>query len=186
MLYLSYPEVWQHLNCATSKPHGGYSFKGYLGATKEKGVRYSQEEMLKFESSRLVTATTDESLMDGKKDLFDQYLGASVDAPFADCDKTYRSTGIGGSPIEWECKRQPLFTLSTMESEYVAASKCVCSIRFIHKLGFIDLHRKGPTKVHEDNSACVAISTKPGHKSRSKDIGVKYHNVREASMNGGR
>jgi hypothetical protein len=162
----------------------------YLRDTKEKGVRYSQEEMHKFESSRLVTATTDESLMEGKKDLFDQYLEASVDASFADCDKTYRSTSgfvvwFGGSPIEWECKRQPLVTLSTMESEYVAASKCVCSIRFIHKLvGFLGLNRKGPTKVHEDNSACVAISTKPVHKSRSKHIGVKYHNVREASMNG--
>ena len=72
-----------------------------------------------------------------------------------------------------------------MESEYVAASKCVCSIWFIHKLlNFLDLHRQGPTKCHEDNSACVAISTKPVHRSRSKHIGVKYHNVREASLNG--
>jgi hypothetical protein len=162
----------------------------YLRDTKEKGVRYSQKEMLKFESSRLVTATTDESMMNGKNDLFDQYLEAAVDASFADCDKTCRSTSgfvvwFGGSPIEWECKRQPLVTLSTMESEYVAASKCVCSIRFIHKLlNFLDLHRQGPTKCHEDNSACVAISTKPVHRSRSKHIGVKYHNVREASLNG--
>ena len=48
----------------------------------------------------------------------------------------------------------------------------------------MDLKRQGPTKVHEDNSACVAISTKPVHKSRSKHIGTKYHNVREASLNG--
>jgi len=162
----------------------------YLRDTKEKGIRYSQKEMHRFKSSRIVTATTDESMMDGKKEIFDQYLEAAVDASFADCCKTYRSTSgfvvwFGGSPIEWECKRQPLVTLSTMESEYVAASKCVCSIRFIHKLlNFLDLHRQGPTKCHEDNSACVAISTKPVHKSRSKHIGVKYHNVREASLNG--
>jgi hypothetical protein len=162
----------------------------YLRDTKEKGIRYSQKEMHRFKSSKIVTATTDESMMDGKKEIFDQYLEAAVDASFADCCKTYRSTSgfvvwFGGSPIEWECKRQPLVTLSTMESEYVAASKCVCSIRFIHKLlNFLDLHRQGPTKCHEDNSACVAISTKPVHKSRSKHIGVKYHNVREASLNG--
>ena len=29
----------------------------------------------------------------------------------------------GGFPIAWECKRQPLVTMSTMESEYVAASR---------------------------------------------------------------
>ena len=71
-----------------------------------------------------------------------------------------------------------------MESEYVAASKCVCSIRFLHKLlDFVNLGRKGSTKIHEDNSACIAITSKPVHRSRSKHIGVKYHNVREASQN---
>ena len=124
-----------------------------------------------------------------KSPIYDKHLRASVDSSFADCIKSYRSTSgfvvwFGGSPIEWECKRQPLVTLSTMESEYVAASKCVCSIRFLHKLiQFVNLDR-GTTKVHEDNASCVAISCKPVHRSRSKHIGAKYHNVREASTNG--
>jgi len=38
----------------------------------------------------------------------------------------YRSTSgfvvfFGSSPVDYECKRQPLLTMSTMESEYVAA-----------------------------------------------------------------
>ena len=124
-----------------------------------------------------------------EKKWYDQYLQAAVDSSFADCIETYRSTSgfvvwFGGSPIEWECKRQPLVTLSTMESEYVAASKCVCSIRFLKKLiEFVELG-KGTTKVHEDNAACVAVSSKPVHRSRSKHIGTKYHNVRDASSNG--
>jgi len=160
----------------------------YLRKTKHLGIRYSQAEMEKC--NKLVTASTDELLTKGEDVSYDQYLEAAVDASFADCVESYRSTSgfivwFGGSPVEWECKRQPLVTLSTMESEYVAASKCVSSIRFIHKLlEFLDLKRQGPTKVHEDNSACVAISTKPVHKSRSKHIGTKYHNVREASLNG--
>ena len=115
---------------------------------------------------------------------------AAVDASFADCDKTYRSTSgfvlwFGGTAIDWECKRQPLVTLSTMESEFVAASKLVCSIRFLHKLlAFVDLRRAGPTECHEDNAACIAVSMKPVHKQRSKHIGVKYMNVREATENG--
>jgi hypothetical protein len=160
----------------------------YLRRTKELGIRYSQAEMERH--NNLVTATTDEVFHTGDKTQHDQYLEAAVDASFSDCVVTYRSTSgyviwFGGSPVEWECKRQPLVTLSTMESEYVAASKCVSGIRFIHKLlEFLGLTRNGPTKVHEDNSACVAISTKPVHKSRSKHIGTKYHNVREASLNG--
>jgi hypothetical protein len=126
---------------------------------------------------------------DPDKVYYDKHLEASVDSSFADCIKTYRSTSgfvvwFGGSPIDWECKRQKLVTLSTMEAEYVAAAKCVCSIRFLKKLiDFVELE-KGTTKVHEDNSACVAVSTKPVHRSRSKHIGTKYHVVREASSRG--
>ena len=90
--------------------------------------------------AQLVTAQTDEEyISESGKSIFDQFLRAAVDASFADCDKTYRSTSgfvlwFGGTAIDWECKRQPLVTLSTMESEFVAASKLVCSIRFIRAL----------------------------------------------------
>ena len=162
----------------------------YLRDTKHLGIRYSQEDMIK--QRNILTATTDDHItdIDGENDLFDQFLKAAVDASFADCLKTFRSTSgfviwFGGSPVDWECKRQALVTLSTMESEYVAASKCVNSIRFLHKLmKFLDIDRQGPTAVDEDNSACISISTKTVHKSRSKHIGTKYHSVREACRNG--
>ena len=155
----------------------------YLQNTRTLGLEYSQKNMLDHE--KLVTAAVDE---DGN--IFDTVLHAAVDSSFADCSKTYRSTGgyvawFGGSPIEWECKRQSIVTLSTMEAEYVAASKCVCSIKFLHKLcNFVGLRRSGPTQVAEDNAACVAISTKPVHRQRSRFIGVKYANVREGCLNG--
>ena len=120
----------------------------------------------------------------------DQHFEAAVDASFADDKETYRSKSgfvvwFGGSPVDWECKRQPLVTMSTMESECVAASKCVLSINSLHKfLRFVELNRGGPTNVHKDNTACSAISTTPVHRARSKYIGAKYHNVREATQNG--
>ena len=71
-----------------------------------------------------------------------------------------------------ECKRQPLVTLGTMESEYVAASRCVSEIRFINKLtDWVGLDRQ-VRNVHEDNAACIAISANPVHKQRSKHIAV--------------
>ena len=161
----------------------------YLRDTDEIDLVYKQEVMLA--QIDLVTAQTDEEYTsESGKSIFDQFLCAAVDASFADCDKTYRSTSgfvlwFGGTAIDWECKRQPLVTLSTMESEFVAASKLVCSIRFLHKLlAFVDLRRAGPTECHEDNAACIAVSMKPVHKQRSKHIGVKYMNVREATENG--
>ena len=161
----------------------------YLRDTDELDLVYKQEVMLAQET--LVTAQTEEEYTsESGKSVFDQFLCAAVDASFADCDKTYRSTSgfvlwFGGTAIDWECKRQPLVTLSTMESEFVAASKLVCSIRFIHKLlNFVELRRIGPTECHEDNAACIAVSMKPVHKQRSKHIGVKYMNVREATENG--
>ena len=122
----------------------------YLRETADLDLVYDQENMLK--QSTMVTAQTDEEYLSNTgKSCFDQFLKAAVDASFADCEKSYRSTSgfvlwFGGSAVDWECKRQPLITLSTMESEFVAASKLVCSIRFIHKLlEFVDLKRLGPT-----------------------------------------
>ena len=155
----------------------------YLSKTKHLGIQHSQKRMLDF--ANLISAAVDE---DGN--IFDKVLHAAVDSSFADCSKTYRSTSgyivwFGGSPLEWECKRQSIVTLSTMEAEYVAASKCVCAIKFLHKLcEFVKLRRTGPTQVAEDNAACVAISTKPVHRQRSRFIGVKYANVREGCLTG--
>ena len=74
--------------------------------------------------------------------------------------------------------------MSTMESEYVAASRAVLEIRYINQLTeWMKIPRPNPVQCHEDNAACVAISTNPVHRQRSKHINVKYHNVREACLN---
>ena len=158
----------------------------YLKTTRTLGVCYRQESM---NADKTVTAAVEESSSAHHFPVHDDVLEAAADASFGDDPETYRSTGgfvvwFGGSPVDFECKRQPLVTMSTLESEYVCASRCVLSIRFLHKfLRFMELTRSGPTMLHEDNSACIAISNKPVHRMRSKHIGIKYHNVREAVQN---
>ena len=160
----------------------------YLKETRTLGIEYRQENM--HRQGPYVTAAVEHSASSHHHPTHDCVLEAAADASFADDPETYRSTGgfvvwFGGSPVDYECKRQPLVTMSTLESEYVCASRCVLSIRFIHKfMDFIGLSRIGPTRVHEDNAACIAISNKPVHRMRSKHIGIKYHNVREAVQNG--
>jgi len=182
--HMSKPELWHY--------KAAQHLLLYLRETRTLGLEYSQKKMLAH-TGPLITGTFDTN--DHDKDrrsykTFNDFLEGAVDASFADDDGTARSTSgfviwFCGMPVEFECKRQPLVTLSTMESEYVAASRCVLSVRFLHKfMDFVQLDRAGPTKVHEDNAACIAITAKPVHRSRSKHIAVKYHNVREAVENG--
>ena len=180
------------LSRAMSKPEL-WHFKGaqhlllYLKKTRELGITYSQYNMETHRNGVTASVEQHESNLTAK---IDRNLTASVDASFADDEETYRSTSgfvvfYGGSPVDYECKRQPLVTMSTMESEYVAASKCVLAILFLHKLlDFMGIEREGPTQVMEDNTACIAITGQPVHRSRSKHIGVKYHKLREACQNG--
>jgi len=154
----------------------------YLRETRNLGIIYDQKKMWAHEAR--ATAATEHR--------FGPYFEASTDASFADDEETHRSTSgfvvwFAGAPVEWECKRQPLATLSTiMESEFVAASRCVLAIRFLLKsLCFVDFPRDHPTRVLEDNAACIAIITdKPVHRQRSTHIGVKFMNVREAPLAG--
>ena len=160
------------LSRAMSNPDP-YHWKGaqmvlrYLRDTRELGIVHRQSEMIRQEKS---------------------FLTAAVDSSFADCDTTARSTSgyviwFGGSPLEYECKRQPLVTMSTCESEYVAASKCVNGIKALDKLlTWFGLKSDNPTIVHEDNSACIAVAANPVHKSRTRHIAIRYHNVRDACL----
>jgi hypothetical protein len=177
---MSKPDLWHF--------KGAQHLLLYLKKTREIGITYSQHNMEVHQNG--VSASVDCGASTGDSTKFDRHLTGSVDASFADDEETYRSTSgfvvfFGGSPVDYECKRQPLVTMSTMESEYVAACKCVLAILFLHKmLKFMGIEREGPTQVMEDNTACIAVAGQPVHKSRSKHIGTKYHKVREACQNG--
>jgi hypothetical protein len=138
-----------------------------LRSTRDLGIVHRQAEMMKHSGS---------------------FLTAAVDSSFADCEESARSTSgyviwFGGTPVEWECKRQPLVTMSTCESEYVAASKCVNGIKALDKvLTWFGLKKENPTIMHEDNSACIAVAANPVHKARTRHIAIRYHNVRDACL----
>ena len=180
------------LSRAMSKPEL-WHFKGaqhlllYLKKTRELGITYSQHNMETYRNGVTASVEQYEKNLESK---IDRDMTASVDASFADDEETYRSTSgfvifFGGSPVDYECKRQPLVTMSTMESEYVAACKCVLAILFLHKLLlFMGIEREGPTQVMEDNTACIAITGQPVHRSRSKHIGTKWHKLRETCQSG--
>jgi hypothetical protein len=117
-------------------------------------------------------------------------LRSYVDADFAGCIQTSRSTGgdvhmLAGGAISWSSKRQPLVTLSTTEAEYVALARAASECIWLRDLlSELKCPQSAPTTVHEDNQGCVALVMNPKFHARTKHIRLKYHFTREKQENG--
>ncbi len=107
------------------------------------------------------------------------------DADYAgDCD-TRRSTSgfvfvLNGAAVTWASRRQPIVALSTMESEYIAASdpsrEVIWLRRLLHELG---IEQTNPTPLLCDNESAISLTRNPESHKRSKHIDVRYHFIRE-------
>lgn len=110
------------------------------------------------------------------------------DADFANDVETRRSiTGyiffLAGGPITWSSKRQKLVTLSTTESEYVAASAAAKETIWLKKL-LRDLEY--PCKemiLYVDNQSTIKLTHNPEYHKRTKHIDIQYHYIREKVTN---
>ena len=117
-------------------------------------------------------------------------LSGYVDAAYANCDETARSTTgfvilLNGTAIMWRSKRQTMVTMSTAESEVVAASEAAREIMWLRKiLEELGFEQEKATKLNEDNQACVVIATKPEGKNRTRHLDTKYHYVVECVERG--
>ncbi|OWZ12871.1 hypothetical protein PHMEG_00013899 [Phytophthora megakarya] len=122
-------------------------------------------------------------MKDGISSKRDLQLEVYCDAAFA-CEKERKlSKGfvvfLNGCCIAWGSKKQPIVTLSTTESEYVALAhgikECIGLKQLIHELGF-DV---GNVIVHVDNQAAQHVAEGKGASQRSRHIDLRYHWVRE-------
>ena len=99
-----------------------------------------------------------------------------------------------GCPLQWKSKLQTQIALSTMESEYIALSLAMrelIAVRATLKEIFTHVFHspdakltysaiaKGfsipPSKVYEDNEACLKFASMPKMSPRTKHIAVPYH-----------
>ena len=114
-------------------------------------------------------------------------LEGFTDADFAtDADRRSR-TGIvckyAESPISWSSQKQASVSLSTCESEYIAASEGAKQLVWLRRL-FGDLANDGKPTLYVDNAGAVRLSKNPEFHKRSKHISVRYHFVRERYEDG--
>ena len=106
------------------------------------------------------------------------------DADWGGSTDDFRSTSggcyyLGQNLVGWSSKKQTSVTLSTAESEYVAAGACCAQLIWIKQMlsnyGIIQ------SKVHLycDNESAICIAKNPGQHSRTKHINIRHHFIRE-------
>lgn len=112
-------------------------------------------------------------------------LNAYSDADFAgDIDSRRSTTGyvfiFGGGAISWCSERQKSVSLSTTESEYMAASQCIREMVWINNALQEILNGKLQTiNFFMDNQSAIRLIKNPEFHKRSKHIDVRYHFIRE-------
>ena len=127
-----------------------------------------------------------------KRDGADRELHAYVDADWAGCPDTRRSTTgyvvkLAGSPVSWSSRRQRTVAMSTCEAEYVAGYKAAQEIIWIQNM-INDLRIEGleatSTPLLIDNNAALKLTRNPELHDRTKHIELKYHFLREMTLSG--
>jgi hypothetical protein len=87
---------------------------------------------------------------------------------------------LNGAAISWRSKQQATVSLSSAESEFIAASQCGQEVVYLREIlkGF-GAEQDNCTRVFEDNQACIAMSENTVHRERSRHIDVRKYHVRE-------
>src|SRR5215471_1283032 len=94
----------------------------------------------------------------------------------------------GNGAVSWSSKKQPIVTLSSTESEYVAlthAAKDAIWHRKLHsEFHFLLPSIQAPTTLFCDNQGAITISKDPAFHMRTKHIDTRFHFVRETITQG--
>ncbi len=89
-------------------------------------------------------------------------------------------TPLTGGAVSWKSRRQDCVSLSTSETEYVAASQCGQEVIYLREiLRDFGFPPTGPTRVYEDNLACVTMSENPVRRKYSRHIDIRRYFVRD-------
>jgi hypothetical protein len=107
----------------------------------------------------------------------------------ADWHVTHSTTGwaavLAGGAVAYGSKRQHCISLSSTESEIMAASQTACEIIYLRELmAFIGLPQPDPTPLFIDNKSVVALSHDYSASNRSRHILRRWFKIREMRMTG--
>lgn len=112
-------------------------------------------------------------------------IRAYSDADFAGDTSTRKSTSgsvllYGNNVVSWSSERQQSVSLSTTESEYIAASQCVKELVWLLNLLRDILNEDSiNATLFMDNQSAIRLVKNPEFHKRSKHIDIRYHFIRE-------
>ena len=115
---------------------------------------------------------------------------AWVDANWGDRDLCRRSMSgyvfiMSGGPISWRCRKLPMVTRSTAESELVALDEGVREALHVRTLGMeVGIQGADCIPVMEDNQAATNLATGTPPGDRLKHVDVKFFAVQEDQAEG--
>jgi hypothetical protein len=86
---------------------------------------------------------------------------------------------IHGGAVSWSAKRQQIVSLSTTESEYVAAAHAAKEAKWLRSLiqQLFDTEMS-PTTLFSDNQSAIALAKDHQYHARTKHIDIRYHFIR--------
>jgi hypothetical protein len=87
---------------------------------------------------------------------------------------------VGDGAVSWSSKKQPIVTLSSTESEYVALTHAAQEVIWLRKL--LSELRNDPesaTQLFCDNQGAISLAKDPTFHARTKHIDTKFHFVRQ-------
>ncbi|KAF7367236.1 Retrovirus-related Pol polyprotein from transposon TNT 1-94 [Mycena sanguinolenta] len=92
---------------------------------------------------------------------------------------------LGNSLVDWSSKKQPLVTLSTTESEYVALTHASKNLLWLRKI-IAELFQPitKPTTLFSDNQAAIVLTKDGAFHARTKHIDNRFHFIRQTVTNG--
>ena len=92
---------------------------------------------------------------------------------------------IDGGAVSWSSKKQELVTLSTAESEYVAATHAAKEALWLRRfIGEIFRPLTDPITLYSDSQAAIALTRDGSYHARTKHIDIRYHFIRYVVQNG--
>jgi hypothetical protein len=116
-------------------------------------------------------------------------LSVYSDEDWANCMDERKSTSggaffLGDSLIAWLSKKQGSISLSTIEVEYIAAATCYTQVFWmIQTLAYVEVKYTASILIHCDNTSAISVSKNPVFHSKTKNIHIKYHFLREQVTN---
>ncbi|GKF66345.1 hypothetical protein Tco_0192862 [Tanacetum coccineum] len=115
-------------------------------------------------------------------------LTAYADADHVGCQDSRRSTSgsaqfLGDRLVSWSSKNQISTAISTTEAEYIPMSGCCAQILWMRSQLKDYEFEFNKIPLYCDNKSAIALCCNNVHHSRSKNIDIHHHFIREQAEN---